>query len=64
MGLARPGVAPVYARDGGRIDRPHMDTERGLAVSGTTLATARGGVSKQRGWEAEEICALYKWIMK
>jgi hypothetical protein len=41
-----------------------MDTERGLAVSGTTLATARGGVSKQRGWEAEEICALYKWIMK
>ena len=42
-------VAALYASDGGGINRPCVDAERGLIVSGAALAPASGGVSTQGG---------------
>jgi len=48
----RQAVAALYARHGGRLDSSYLDAARAAAVSGTTVATASGGVSEQRWSEA------------
>src|SRR5215510_11102507 len=45
----REAMAPLYASDGSRVDRLCLEPERGLAVSGATVAPASGGVSTPRG---------------
>jgi len=42
-------VAASDASDGGGIDRPGVDAERGLAVSSTAVAAASGGMSQLDG---------------
>ena len=48
----REALAPLYASDGGRVDRSCLDPERGLAVSGAAMAPASGGMSSAGWWEA------------
>src|SRR5439155_642159 len=38
------GVAAVYTGDGGGLDRPRVDVERSLDVSGTAVAPAPDGL--------------------
>jgi hypothetical protein len=40
----RPGVAAVYASDGGGINGPCMDAERSAALSRTPVAAAVDGL--------------------
>jgi len=42
-------MAPLYASDGGRVDRSCLDPERGLAVSGAAVAPGSEGVSTPGG---------------
>src|SRR5262249_42394846 len=45
-------VAPVYAGRGRGADRSRLDTARGTVVSGSTVASAAGAVSRGGQWRS------------
>src|SRR5262249_55185697 len=56
----REELAALSASTGGPVDRSCLDPARGLAVSGATVATTSGEVSKQKKGEAARGGGLHR----